>query len=111
MLIFVMSAWTVYSNYVSLKLHFSPSKQLMLLARYIKLICFFQERTRENSKEGECFRELLTSRSSEYVEEILSPHFGGLMQFVKEGEALADKNQLDELKKQESEFYAYISVT
>jgi hypothetical protein len=62
-----------------------------------------QERTRDNSKEAESFREHLNSRSAEYVEEILSPHFGGILQFVKEGEALVEKGQGDELKQHESE--------
>lgn len=48
------------------------------------------------------FREQLSSRSSEYVEEILSPYFGGIIQFVKEGESLVEKGQADQLKKQES---------
>lgn len=47
------------------------------------------------------FREQLSGRSAEYVEEILSPYFGGVMQFVKEGEALVEKGQSDALKKQE----------
>lgn len=44
------------------------------------------ERTRDNTKEAESFREQLSARSNEYVEEILSPHIGGLIGFVKECE-------------------------
>lgn len=66
------------------------------------MFCIFQEHTRDSSKEAESFREQLNLRSSEYVEEILSPHFGGMIQFVKEGEALLEKGQNDQLKKQES---------
>jgi hypothetical protein len=62
-----------------------------------------QERTRDNSKEAESFRGHLNNKSAEYVEEILSPHFGGILQFVKEGEALVEKGQGDELKHHESE--------
>lgn len=65
----------------------------------------FQERTRDHSKEAEAFKEQLTNRSNEYVEEILSPHFGGVIQFVREGEALVEKEQLDELKQQESKYF------
>lgn len=61
-----------------------------------------QEHTRDNSKEAESFREQLNTRSAEYVEEILSPHFGGILQFVKEGEALVEKGQAEELKHHES---------
>ncbi len=61
----------------------------------------FQERIRNNSKEVDTFRSLLDARSVEYVEEILSPHFGGIIQYVKEGELLIEQDCLDELKKQE----------
>jgi hypothetical protein len=64
-----------------------------------------QERTRDNSKEAECFREQLNARSAEYVEQILSPHFGGILQFVKEGEALVENRQADELKNHESKCF------
>lgn len=60
-----------------------------------------KERTRDNSKEAESFREQLNARSSEFVEEVLSPHFGGIIQLVKEWEALIEKGQADDLKRQE----------
>ena len=62
-----------------------------------------QEHTWDNLKEAESFRGYLNNKSEEYVEEILSPHFGGILQFVKEGEALVEKGQGDELKHHESE--------
>lgn len=65
---------------------------------------FFQERTRDHSKEAESFKEQLTNRSNEYVEEILSPHFGGVIQFVREGENLVEKEMFEELKQQESKY-------
>ena len=40
----------------------------------------------EDSKESDSFQHLLNSRTQEYVEEILAPHFGGMMAFVKECE-------------------------
>ena len=42
----------------------------------------------DDSKESESFQQLLNSRTQEYVEEILAPHFGGMMAFVKECEVL-----------------------
>lgn len=68
------------------------------------------ERTRDNSKEAESFREQLNARSTEYVEEILSPHFGGIMQFVKEGEILLEKGQTEEVKKQERKSLALVTT-
>ena len=47
------------------------------------------------------FRDLLTARTGEFVEEVLVPHFGGMITFVKDCENLADKGQLDTMVNQE----------
>lgn len=39
----------------------------------------------------------------EFIEEILSPPFGGMIAFVKEAEALMEKGQLERLKNEEGE--------
>lgn len=49
------------------------------------------EHTRDNSKETEAFRKM---------EEILTSHFGGIMQFLKECESYFETEQFDELRKQ-----------
>lgn len=75
---------------------------IFLINNYDMVLSILMERTRDNTKEAESFREQLQARSTEYVEEILSPHFGGLMQFVKEGEQLQEsgkKNELANLEK------------
>ncbi|CAK1549977.1 unnamed protein product [Leptosia nina] len=75
---------------------------IFLINNYDMVLSILMERTRDNTKEAESFREQLQARSTEYVEEILSPHFGGLMQFVKEGEQLLEndkKNELTNLEK------------
>lgn len=81
---------------------------IFLINNYDMILGVLMEHTRDSSKEAESFREQLNLRSSEYVEEILSPHFGGMIQFVKEGEALLDKGQNDQLKKQESKSLALV---
>jgi vacuolar protein sorting-associated protein 52 len=78
-----------------------------------------QEHTREGAREvGSArdesrreivgFRDHLSTRSAEYVEEVLRPHFGACMQFVKEGEAIAAKGRLDDFKRQESKARAML---
>lgn len=67
-----------------------------------------QERTRDNSKEAEIFREKLNAYSSEFVEEVLSPHFGGIIQLVKETEALIEKGHIDDLKRQEGKMLTLV---
>ncbi|KOC65838.1 Vacuolar protein sorting-associated protein 52 like protein [Habropoda laboriosa] len=74
---------------------------VFLINNYDLILGVLMERTRDNSKEAESFRDQLNTRSSEYVEEILSPHFGGIIQFVKESEIMIEKGQTDDSKRQE----------
>lgn len=75
---------------------------IFLINNYDMILNIIMERTRDNSKEAESFKARLSSKSAEYVEEILSPHFGEMMQFVKECEHLMEKGQSEELKRYES---------
>ncbi|EDS27049.1 vacuolar protein sorting [Culex quinquefasciatus] len=74
---------------------------IYLINNYDLVLGVLMERTRDNSKEAEAFRELLSTRSSEYVEEILAPHLGGIIQYVKDCEQLLEREQTDEFKRQE----------
>ncbi|XP_012226650.2 vacuolar protein sorting-associated protein 52 homolog [Linepithema humile] len=74
---------------------------VFLINNYDLILGVLMERTRDNSKEAESFREQLNARSSEFVEEVLSPHFGAIIQLVKESENLIEKGQVDDLKRQE----------
>ncbi|XP_024872345.1 vacuolar protein sorting-associated protein 52 homolog [Temnothorax curvispinosus] len=81
---------------------------VFLINNYDLILRVLIERTRETSKEAESFRELLNSRSAEFVEEVLSPHFGNIIQLVKESEALIEKGQADDLKRQEGKALALV---
>ncbi|XP_055918971.1 vacuolar protein sorting-associated protein 52 homolog [Eupeodes corollae] len=88
----------------------SRKEQLIyLINNYDLVLGVLMEHTRDNSKEAEAFREQLNARSSEYVEEILAPHFGGIIQFVKECEHYFEKEQMDELRKQERRSLALVA--
>jgi len=65
-------------------------------------ICVWQERTTDDCKESECLKELLSARTHEYIEEVLQPHFGGMITFVKDCEVAVERGNLDYLKAQES---------
>lgn len=67
---------------------------IYLINNYDLVLGVLMEHTRDNSKEAEAFREQLTNRSSEYVEEILAPHFGGMIQFIKDCEQMVEKEQV-----------------
>lgn len=74
--------------------NFSSRKEqlIFLINNYDMILNVLLEHTRDNSKEAETFRQHLSTRSTEYVEEILSPHFGGIMTFVKDMELQIEKN-------------------
>uniref|UniRef100_A0A1B0FPK8 Vacuolar protein sorting-associated protein 52 homolog n=1 Tax=Glossina morsitans morsitans TaxID=37546 RepID=A0A1B0FPK8_GLOMM len=82
---------------------------IYLINNYDLVLGILMEHTRDNSKEAEAFREQLTARSTEYVEEILAPHFGGIIQFIKECEPYLETEQLDELRKQERRSLALVA--
>lgn len=61
-----------------------------------------QKKTREDSRECERLKELLSHRTNEYIEEVLAPYFGGVISFVREIEPLAQASSVA-LKNYESE--------
>lgn len=83
---------------------FSQRKEqlIYLINNYDMILSIIMERTRDTSKEAQSFKARLSAKSMEYVEEILSPHFGEMVQFVKECEHLVEKGQQDEVKKMEA---------
>lgn len=82
---------------------------IYLINNYDLVLGILMEHTRDNSKEAESFREQLNARSAEYVEEILAPHFGGIIQFIKDCETFFEKEQHEELRKQERRSLALVA--
>ncbi|XP_071948062.1 vacuolar protein sorting-associated protein 52 homolog [Antedon mediterranea] len=74
---------------------------IFLINNYDMMLSVITERTSEDSREGESFRKLLQERTQEFIEEVLSPYFGGMMTFVKEAESAVEKGQADQMKYQE----------
>ncbi|CAN7983927.1 unnamed protein product [Ixodes pacificus] len=74
---------------------------IFLINNYDMMLSVLLERTKEDSKETESFKELLNARTQEYVEEILAPHFGGMISFVKECELLQERGQADVMQREE----------
>ncbi|CAL9704030.1 unnamed protein product [Knipowitschia caucasica] len=82
-----------------------PSRRdqlIFLINNYDMLLSVLMERAADDSKEVEGFQQLLLARTQEFIEEILSAPFGGMIVFVKEAEALMEKGQLDKLKNDEA---------
>ncbi|XP_051526785.1 vacuolar protein sorting-associated protein 52 homolog [Myxocyprinus asiaticus] len=82
-----------------------PSRRdqlIFLINNYDMMLGVLMERAADDSKEVEGFQQLLLARTQEFIEEILSSPFGGMIAFVKESEALMEKGQLDGLKNGEA---------
>ncbi|XP_029591391.1 vacuolar protein sorting-associated protein 52 homolog isoform X2 [Salmo trutta] len=82
-----------------------PSRRdqlIFLINNYDMMLNVLKERAADDSKEVEGFQQLLQARSQEFIEEILSSPFGGMIAFVKASEALIEKGQLDRLKNDEA---------
>ncbi|GFO17731.1 vacuolar protein sorting-associated protein 52-like protein [Plakobranchus ocellatus] len=74
---------------------------IFLINNYDMMLNVLVERTTEDSKEAEMFRDLLAARTQEFVEEILAPHFGGLISWVKDSEVALERGQGDRLISEE----------
>lgn len=82
-----------------------PSRRdqlIFLINNYDMMLSVLMERAADDSKEVEGFQQLLLARTQEFIEEILSAPFGGMIAFVKEAESLMEKGQLDRLKNDET---------
>ncbi|KAM6974938.1 vacuolar protein sorting-associated protein 52 homolog isoform 2-T2 [Tautogolabrus adspersus] len=82
-----------------------PSRRdqlIFLINNYDMMLNVLMERAADDSKEVEGFQQLLLARTQEFIEEILSAPFGGMIAFVKEAEGLVEKGQLDRLKNEEA---------
>ncbi|UYV71586.1 VPS52 [Cordylochernes scorpioides] len=76
---------------------------VFLLNNYDMMLGVLQERTKgaEDSREAESLKELLSARTQEYVEEALAPHFGGLITFVRDGEKMVERGQMEQLRRED----------
>jgi hypothetical protein len=80
----------------------SPKDQLIfLINNYDMILSVLLERTKEESKESESIKLQLSKRVHDFVEELLYPHFGPMIAFVKDCEAYADRKDEESLAKEE----------
>ena len=80
-----------------------------LINNYDLVMSILIERTKDDSKESETFREQLKTRSEEFVTLILENHFGQLIQWSKESERRLDAGDLEGLKAEEKRVSIIIS--
>ncbi|KAH0630705.1 hypothetical protein JD844_014000 [Phrynosoma platyrhinos] len=114
--------YTEVENFVlRVAAEFSSRKEqlIFLINNYDMMLGVLMERAVEESKEVEGFQQLLNARTQktsekqsssylslsplqEFIEELLAPGFGGMIAFVKEAEALAERGQLERLRGEEA---------
>jgi hypothetical protein len=84
--------------------HFhNPKEQLIfIINNYDMILGVLIERKKEDSKESENIKQQLNKRIQDFVEELLYPHFGGMMAFVKDCEAYIEKSDSEALKREEN---------
>jgi len=82
---------------------FSTRKEqlLFLINNYDVIMSIIIERTRDDTKESDAFREQLRARSEEFVEQILQTHFGYLISWTKDAEMKLEKGDVDGLRQEE----------
>uniref|UniRef100_A0A914WYF7 Vacuolar protein sorting-associated protein 52 homolog n=2 Tax=Plectus sambesii TaxID=2011161 RepID=A0A914WYF7_9BILA len=74
-------------------------KHICLINNYDLVLSVLMERLNEDTRETSSFKELQQTQINRYVEEMLFPHFGALMNFVNECEPLVDQGHTELLRR------------
>lgn len=81
----------------------SPKEQLLfLINNYDMVLGVLLERTKEESKESEKIKQQLNKRVHDFVHELLYPHFGAMISFVKDCEAYLERSDTSALAREEA---------
>ncbi|KAI2807176.1 Vacuolar protein sorting-associated protein 52 [Blomia tropicalis] len=79
-----------------------PKEQfIFIINNYDIILGVLLERKKEDSNEAEMMREQLNKKIIGFVDEMLYPHFGSMITFIKECDGLIDRNETEALKKYE----------
>ncbi|KAI1730474.1 vps52 / sac2 family domain-containing protein [Ditylenchus destructor] len=79
-------------NRLTSQLRSKKDRLVFQINNYDVILNVFDERIATESKERSSFWELQQTKINAFVEEILSPHFSGLIQFLNECEPLIEQN-------------------
>ena len=81
----------------------SPKEQLIfLINNYDMILSVLLERSKEDCKESECIKGHLSKRVHDFVDELLYPHFGAMIAFVKDCEAYIERKDEAALQREEA---------
>lgn len=75
---------------------------IFIINNYDIILGVLLERKKEDSTEAELMRDQLNKKISDFVEEMLYPHFGAMISFVKECESLIERQDTETLKRYEA---------
>ena len=89
---------------------FPQRKEQLIFAinNYDLILSVMGEKSSGESRDSEDFRVKFNQRTSDYVEETLSPHFGDLIRFCTEAENLIEKGQEGQLRSLEQKAGAIV---
>ncbi|KAF3834379.1 hypothetical protein F7725_025583 [Dissostichus mawsoni] len=79
-----------------------PSRRdqlIFLINNYDMMLSVLMERAADDSKEVEGFQQLLLARTQEFIEEILSPPFGGMIAFLIRGFSSSWKQSVEAMRR------------
>ncbi|XP_015793928.1 vacuolar protein sorting-associated protein 52 homolog [Tetranychus urticae] len=80
----------------------NPKEYLVfLINNYDMILNVLLERVKEESKESQNIKQHLSKRIEDYVAELLDPHFGGMLRFVKDCESYLERDDTELLKREE----------
>ena len=91
-----------FLNRISKEFPNRKEQLILIINNYDILLAILTERSREEGKEAEFINRNLSERIAEFIEEVLIPHFGSLITFVKEAEMMLQKNETDKLEQEET---------
>ena len=86
---------------MSIKFSKPKDQHIFILNNYDIILGVLLERKKDDCNEAESMREQMNKKILVFVDEMLYPHFGSMISFVKECENLIEKNDQETLKKYE----------
>lgn len=75
---------------------------VFMINNYDAILTVMQENLQEDTRETDTVKVLLSQRTNEFVEELLSPYFGPMIEFIKHSEAAVERGHPDSIKADES---------
>jgi hypothetical protein len=84
---------------------------IFMINNYDAVWSVMQEHMQEDSRDTESVKGILAQRINDFVEQLLSPYFGPMIEFIKHSEVSVDRGQPENVKFDESKQLASVLET